>query len=98
EGPAGEEHGKEDVAPVEHLRIGRRDGQQIREHLVARDVEDLAFERVEHPAGRRDGEHEPLVPRDLLTPGAPPGAHQSGATMAAASCCPADGLLPSTMS
>src|SRR5690606_961837 len=100
---AGQEDGQEHVAPVENLRVARRDAEQVRKHLVARDVEDLSFEGVEDPAGRCDREHQPLVRGDVLPPGSFCGHRYRGAASAAgamrsASCWAADFRPPSTMS
>ncbi len=41
----------------------------IRQELVARDIEELAFECVEHPACGRNRKHQPLVARYTGIPG-----------------------------
>src|SRR5690606_33128052 len=74
------------------------DVEQIREHLVAGDVEDLPFEGVEDPAGRGNDQDEPLVARDVPAPGARRCRHQSPASIAAASFWPAVRRSPSTIS
>jgi len=66
--PAQQEHGQEQIAP-ELLEMDVAPAQQIAEHVLPRQVENLSFQRVEHPSRRRDCQHEPLIAVDIGVPG-----------------------------
>ncbi|GIW89814.1 MAG: hypothetical protein KatS3mg109_0246 [Pirellulaceae bacterium] len=64
-------------APLSYLRVVLADPQQFGQHLIALHIEQLSFESVEHPTGRSNDNHGPLIPGDAFVPSQFRGLHGS---------------------
>src|SRR5207248_3234255 len=66
---ADEEDSLDEIAP-ELLAVRVCGAEQVAQHVLAREVEELAFEGVEDPTGGGNDEDEPLIASDAGVPGA----------------------------